>query len=268
MGERAMHALPVADWRIAWVILRIGYSPTSPRADAFASPVTIDSTDKDQGLMFRLLLLTVVTVMPICVQAATLYISDELTVPLRRGPSNGHRIINAALPSGMALEVLGEDQAAGFTNVRTPNGTEGWVPTQYLTSEPIAKDRLAAATRRVQSLEAELKTIRSSYQEVRGARTQIEGRSSELAKQNEKLQSELNEIRRVSASSIANYEENKQLKTDNTALQAQVTQLTERVRQLERNVMIKWLLAGGGLVLLGLLLGAYIKSRPKRSTWA
>ena len=57
--------------------------------------------------------------------AATLYISDELTVPLRRGPTNGHRIIHAALPSGTALEVLGEDKANGFTQVRTTNGTEG-----------------------------------------------------------------------------------------------------------------------------------------------
>jgi SH3 domain protein len=40
------------------------------------------------------------------------------------------------------------------------------------------------------------------------------------------------------------------------------------VHQLERNVMLRWMLAGGGLVLLGLLIGALIKSRPKRSSWA
>ena len=60
-------------------------------------------------------------------QNATAYVSDELTVPLRRGPSNGHKIINI-LQSGTQLQILGEDQAAGFSNVRTPNGTEGWVP--------------------------------------------------------------------------------------------------------------------------------------------
>src|SRR4051812_5662716 len=151
--------------------------------------------------------------------AETLYISDQLTVPIRRGPSNGHKIINAALPSGTALEVLGEDTAAGFTQVRTPNGTEGWVPTQFLVNQPIAKDRLAAATKRLETLEAQLKTTKDSYQDVRGARTEIEGRATELSKENQRMQTELAEIRRVSATAITQFEENKQLKTDNASLQ-------------------------------------------------
>jgi len=63
-------------------------------------------------------------------------------------------------------------------------------------------------------------------------------------------------------------EENKQLKASNQSLQQQVTQLSERVHQLERNVMLRWMLAGAGLLLLGLLIGVVVKSRPKRSSWA
>jgi SH3 domain protein len=189
--------------------------------------------------------------------AATMYVSDQFTVPLRRGPSNSFKILHAGLPSGTALEVLGEDAAAGYTQVRMSNGTEGWIPTQYLSAQPVARDRLAAADRRVDTLETQLKSLR-----------QADGRANEFAKQTEKLQAELAEVRRISATSIANYEENKQLKASNEGLQKQVTQLSERVRQLERNVMLRWMLAGGGLVLLGLLIGALIKSRPKRSSWA
>ena len=216
----------------------------------------------------KVLLALLLSLTPLFAFAATLYISDELTVPLRRGPSNGHRIINAALSSGMASEVLGVDTGAGFTQVRTPNGTEGWVPTQFLVNQPIAKDRLAAATKRVEALEAQLKSIRENYQDVRGARTEIEGRATELSKENQKLQTELAEIRRVSATAITQFEENKRLKADNASLQTQVMQLTDRVQSLERNSILRWMLAGGGLVLLGLILGAVIKSRPKRSTWA
>ena len=189
--------------------------------------------------------------------AATTYVSDQFTVPLRRGPSNSYKILHAGLPSGTALQVLGEDAAAGYTQVRTSNGTEGWIPTQYLSAQPIARDQVAAANRRVETLETQLKSLRQS-----------DGRANDLAKQTDKLQAELAEVRRISATSIANYEENKQLKASNESLQKQVTQLSERVRQLERNVMLRWMLTGGGLVLLGLLIGAWIKSRPKRSSWA
>lgn len=200
--------------------------------------------------------------------AATLYISDELTVPLRRGPTNGHRIIHAALPSGTALEVLGEDKANGFTQVRTTNGTEGWVPTQYLTSQPVAKDQLAAANKRIQSLEAQLKSTKNDFQETRGARAEAENRNSSLDKQTKQLQAELAEVRRVSATSLTQYAENKQLKVENQALHAQVAELSSKVGQLQRNTQFRWLMGGGALVLLGLAFGAWIKSRPKRSTWA
>jgi len=200
--------------------------------------------------------------------AATMYISDELTVPLRRGPTNGHRIINAALPSGMALEVLGEDKAAGFTQVRTPNGTDGWVPTQYLTPQPIARQQLAAANKRIEALETQLKSTRDTFQETRSAKSQAESRNSALDKETKQLQSELAELRRVSATSIAQYEENKVLKVENQQLHSQVTELSSKVGQLQRGTQLKWLLGGGALVLLGLAFGSWIKSRPKRSSWA
>jgi SH3 domain protein len=213
-----------------------------------------------------ILLLAMFSVMP--VEAATMYVSDALTVPMRRGPSTGHRIIHAGLPAGTALEVVSEDRAAGFTQVRTTNGTEGWVPTQYLTAEPIARDRLAAATRRIQQLEAEIKSLRSNFQETRGARSSAESRNSELEKQTKQLQTELAEIRRVSATSITQFEENKVLKAENADLRTKTTELTARVERLERSELVQFFIFGGALVIVGLVIGAVIKSRPKRSTWA
>ena len=216
----------------------------------------------------RRALFLLLTLMAASSVAENLYISDQFTVPLRRGPSNGHKIINAALPSGMALEVLGEDKAAGFTQVRTPNGTDGWLPSQYLTPRPAARDQLAAATKRIQALETQLKSTKENFQDTRSAQSQAERRNSELDKQTQQLQAQLDEVRRVSATSLAQYEENKKLKTENQQLHAQVTDLSSKVNQLQRHTQLNWLLGGGALVLLGLAIGAWIKSRPKRSTWA
>lgn len=218
--------------------------------------------------MHKVVVLLLALVSIASAQAETMYVSDALTVPMRRGPSTSHRIINAAVPAGTPLEVVGEDKAAGFTQVRTANGTDGWVPTQYLTSEPIARDRLAAATRRVQTLEAELKSLRENFQETRGARSSAEKANADLDKQTKQLQAELAEVRRVSATSISQYEENKVLKLENAELKTKNTDLAARVQRLERSELLRFFLFGGALVIVGLVIGAMIKSRPKRSTWA
>jgi SH3 domain protein len=201
---------------------------------------------------------------PMLALAATQYITDELTVPLRRGPSNGHKIIHAGLPSGTALEIVGEDKAAGFSQVRTPNGTEGWVPTQYLANEPIARDKLAAASKRIESLTTELTNLRQGIKAEQTARNSAEGASTDLGKQVKQLQTELGEIKRVSANAVATYEENKALKAETEALRQTVGTQAQEIRALKGSEVQIWLLSGGGLVVLGLVFGIVLKTRPKR----
>jgi SH3 domain protein len=205
---------------------------------------------------------------PLIVHAETQYIVDSLTVPLRRGPSNQHKIIHAGLPSGTALEVLGTDAGAGFTNVRTSNGTEGWVPTQYLVGEPSARDRLAAAQKRIETLTAEMSNLRQGVKAEQTARSGAENETADLSKQVKQLQGELNEIRRVSANSVALYEEHKALKIRADELERSNTEQAVQIKSLRGNDLQVWLLFGGGLVVLGLILGVVIKTRPKtKSGW-
>lgn len=199
--------------------------------------------------------------------AETLYVTDVLTVPVRRGPSNGHKIIIAALPSGTSLDVLGRDDAAGYTQIRTPNGTEGWIQTQYLVAEPASKDRLATATKRIQSLESELASLKDTLKDSRKSGNESEGRNAELAKRAKQLEGELTDIKRVSANAVATYEENQTLKKANEDLTSQVARLTTTVHSLEGDVQTRWLGLGGGLVVVGLILGVIIKSRPKKRAW-
>lgn len=213
----------------------------------------------------RFLPLLPLLLLPLCAVAETQYISDELAVPLRRGPSNQHRILHAGLPSGTALEILTVDDGSGFTHVRTANGTEGYVPTQYLTREPIARDRLVAAQKRVESLTAQLTELRQTMKTEQTARGSAEGTASQLDRQVKQLQTELAEIRRVSANAVATYEENKALKAQSEQLQSTLSEQAAQIKSLKSNDLQVWFLSGGALVLLGLVCGVVIKSRPKRS---
>lgn len=196
------------------------------------------------------------------------YISDELNVPLRSGPSTAHRILHRGLPSGTQLTILAINEEAGFTQVRTDGGMEGWVTSQYLTGEPIARVKLAAAEKRLQSFKAEIDKEREARTNLQAEHKETEAKNHALTSQVQMLSKELAELKRISADPIKEHARNVELTQQNTRLAAQVEELSARARQLEANTQLKWLLYGGGLVLIGLLIGVILKARPRQTSFS
>src|SRR5690606_30346555 len=96
--------------------------------------------------------------------AQTRYVTDKLSVELRRGPSLEYLIVRS-LPSGTSVQVLEQDSETGYSRVRAGE-TEGDILTRFLATEPAAKGRLAAAERnlaaahgRVTELEAQVSEL-------------------------------------------------------------------------------------------------------------
>ena len=193
----------------------------------------------------------------------TLYISDEFRVPLRSGPSGEHRILHYGLPTGTELEMLAVDEEAGFTHVRLGSGTEGWLPNQYLVGEPIAKMRLAAAEERIAALQGLLEGDGAAEALLRAG--ELAQANAELERRNAALTSELVRVERTSEEGLALYEANQDLAQLNVNLRAEVDDLLAQRDGLEQNVERQWMLIGAALVLVGLMLGVAIKSRPRRS---
>ncbi len=200
--------------------------------------------------------------------AETVYISDVLTVPLRSGPSTANRILHRGLPSGTRLEVLKRDADSGYAQVRTSGGTEGWLPMQYLVSQPIAKDQLQAASRQIQSLEKTVAELRGRLGDVQEDKTEAETSNSALQSRVNALEQELAEIKRVSASAMETAAANKRLTELNARLREELDEMVAEADVLRDNAQQRWLIIGGGLVLAGLILGAVIKARPRRSAWS
>lgn len=200
--------------------------------------------------------------------AETAYISDNLTVPLRSGPSNANRILHRGLPSGTRLEVLARDEESGFVQIRTDRGTEGWLPRQYLVDEPIARDRLIVANQRIRDLSETIEQLEQRLADITSGKGQADASNAQLSRQVQALEQELAEIKQISAGAIAQNETNKELLALNGRLRAEVDELVATIAELEDNVQQRWLLIGGGLVVAGLVLGVAIKARPRRSAWS
>ncbi len=196
------------------------------------------------------------------------WVSDVLTVPLRSGPSNGHRIVHRGLPSGTRLNIVEVDEDAGFTHIVTTRGTDGWLRSQYVVREPIARDRLKTAQQRISELESKLSQQSKSLNTISGENKSQTEQNRSLDRQVKSLENQLAEIKRVSAGAIEEHEHNQRLEDLNQRLRAEVEDLTLARQQAEKNASQNWMLLGGGLVLGGMLLGVFIKSRPRRSGWS
>ena len=165
------------------------------------------------------------------------------------------------------MEVLTVDEASGFTQIRTSLGTEGWVRSQYLTRQPIAKVRLAAAQREITSLKqqlaSQLEQANTLTSTSRSQRSSLEQSTQRI----QELETELAELKAISENAVNTYESNMALTETNLRLKDELDDIAEERMRLEDNNENQAFMIGAGLILLGLLLGILIKARPHRSAW-
>ena len=202
-------------------------------------------------------------------QAQTRYVSDRTIVELRRGPSTEYLILRN-LEAGERVDVLEQDEAAGYSRVRVADqGTEGWILTRYLTSEPIARERLgvaernlAAARERVTALEAQTAEL---SRDLAATRTDLEqSRTSQGA-----VSRELADIRTASANVVEIRDQNTSLQQRLEQRDREVVQLTaENARLTARNNQ-NWFVVGAAVLLAGIVIGLVAPSlrRKRRSDW-
>ncbi|MBO6851534.1 MAG: TIGR04211 family SH3 domain-containing protein [Marinobacter sp.] len=221
--------------------------------------------------LIRLILSVLVVVSSVAVaQARTVYVDDQLYLPVRSGPGSQYRIIENAVPSGTALEVL-EGENENYTRVRTPKGSEGWVSTQYLSDSPIARDLLQRATRNLESARSELNQTREQLKEVTAERDELRNSETSLSGRTEQLQQELSRIKEVAADSLNLQQRNGELREENQKLRNDLEVLTAENERLEASKESDFMLLGAALVLGGVLLALIIPMlKPTRKTdnWA
>lgn len=189
--------------------------------------------------------------------AQTVWVSDEFEVLLRTGPSTGHAI-RLTMGSGTQLEILERDEEAGYTRVRTQAGTEGWVLTRYLMSEPPARQQLEQLTSQLtdantrgSSLGSQLDMIRTQYEDA----TQT---IANLERSNAALQEELEEIKSTAANAISIDRQNKDLRQQLTDAEIKVSILEQENQELSGQKTRNWFLAGALVLLVGIVLGIWL----------
>lgn len=204
-------------------------------------------------------------------QGETRYVDDVIYVPVRSGPGNEYRIIESALRSGTAVEVLEKDEESDYAKVRFGDGEEGYIATRYLSSQRIAEERLQDAQKKLDSTREELSETQSRLEQARSKLDQLRQKKQTLETQLQETSDELQRIRSISKDAINLEKRNRELRQERQELRKKVELLTNEKRRLEDSRESSYLLTGGGLVIAGILIAVIfplLKPSRKTDSWA
>ncbi len=199
----------------------------------------------------------------------TRYITDRLEVTMRSGESNQHKILRM-LGSGTALELIQTNPDSGYSQVRTADGSQGWVITRYLEQQRSARDRLAITEKQLARIKSENKALNDKLAQLTQENSELRSTTSKLTAANEKQSKEFTRVRNISSNALA-------LDSENTTLREQTRQLerSHQALQLENDSLKDrsdrdWFIVGAGVILLGMIIGLIIpKIRwRKKSDWS
>ena len=144
-------------------------------------------------------------------QAEDRWVTDEFEVMMRTGKSNSQSIVRQ-LKSGTKVEVLAEDKAAGYTQVRLGADTEGWVLSRYLKRGPTAQLLLPNVEARLKKSEAQTAELKKEMSELKRERQKLQNQVAELQSSGSSVQQQLDRVTKLSAGTIQVDDQNRQLK--------------------------------------------------------
>ncbi len=198
----------------------------------------------------------------------TLYVTDELSITMRTGPSLQHRVVRM-LPSGTSFQVL--EESGDYYRVRTTDGNEGWVLKQYaMDRTPRAlvirqlessisdlRERLPVSEQKAADLEKENKEIRTNLQTLEQELDELSQRYQTLLEDSGNIDGIKQDLERATRSL-----EQKEM---------HILHLEQENHELRSEKNMHWFLAGGGTMgftaLIGFILGRIQRRKAKRFSY-
>ncbi len=202
-------------------------------------------------------------------QGQTRYVSDRTLVELRRGPSTEYLILRN-LEAGERVEILEQNEDAGYSRVRVADqGTEGWILTRFLTAEPIARERLAAAERSLSAARERVTVLEAQTAELSRDLTAARTDLAQSRTSHGSVSQELADLRTAAANVVGIRDENTSLRQRLSQRDREAETLTAENERLARRSNQNWFVIGAAVLLGGIVLGLVAPTlrRKRRSDW-
>jgi SH3 domain protein len=194
----------------------------------------------------------------------TRWLSDQLPLDLRSGNSNRYRVIKMLEP-GTKVRVLKVDKKAGFSQIKTEDGSRGWVNNSYLMEEPSGREQLAEAQALIEQLTSENEPLKAQVIDLQAQAEQLSLQLEAATSSSREAQAELAHISEISSDAISLDRNNKKLMESNQLLQHEIDVLKGENTRLADGSNREWFINGVFAVGFGVLLALVIpRITPKR----
>ncbi len=212
-------------------------------------------------------------------ETRTGYVSDMLILTFRQGPGPSYPVLKT-LESNTPLNILGEEN--GYFNVQLSSGETGWVDKQFVMFDPPKTMVIEQLEQKVLDLQKQLQDLTAANETLKNRLTSessagqeatgsLKAALEEAQKKNNLLTEQLAASQKQYANLAASaddvveiVEKNKILEAHNNQLSRDIAQLEDQSGEVFKTGMIKWFLAGFGVIFLGWILGQSVSSRKKK----
>jgi len=201
---------------------------------------------------------------PYSVAQSAQWVTDELSVTMRSGKSNQHKIIKF-LTSGTSAMVLEVDEETGYSLVRV-GSKEGWVVSQYLNNEKPPREQLADAKAKIAKLTDNSTPMQKKLVDLEVKNLAQSEEIASIKASNQTLSDELTRIKEVAGGALNLNEQNHNLIEKNQMLQNDADLLRAENERLTDNTKVEWFLNGVFAVGFGVFLALFIpRLAPRKS---
>jgi len=166
--------------------------------------------------------------------------------------------------NGVSVELLEEDES--YAKVRLADGKEGWMLKRFLSTDPPLEETVISLRSEKEKIEQKANDLTQKLEEVSStlARTEME-LDSTLAEKN-LITTNYQTLQRDTTDVVQTKADLGQATAEKESLIKELASIREENKRLKKNTTIKWFLAGGGVLLVGMLLGKMSgQSRRKKS---
>jgi SH3 domain protein len=198
--------------------------------------------------------------------AETVYVTEEFEITLRATPGADRKIV-AMAKSGKPLELV--EKGDEWSLVRIPNGKEGWAQNRYLTTASPSALVLERVRQDYEGLEKKYKELKEKFDALTAQKKASDADLSQSRRGQDELNAAYERLKRESSEFIALKQKHQDVSAQLEAEKARATQLDEENRDMRRDGVIQWVLAGGGIMLAGFFIGllACMRRKPRSSLY-